>query len=79
MRRRLTASDVGGLLGLNGTLGLLLFDEREDLDELLAKGPNTGIVSIESFEKEVVDTNLGGGGCRNGCGGGRERLVAQGG
>ena len=30
-----TACDVGGLLGLNGTLGLLLFNECEDLDELI--------------------------------------------
>ena len=65
-RWRLTASNVGGLLGLNGTLRLLLFDKREDLDELLARGPNTRIVSVEGFEKEVVDTNLGSGSSRSG-------------
>ena len=31
---RRTSSDVGGLLSLNGSLGLLLLDESEDFDEL---------------------------------------------
>ena len=37
-----TAGDVGGLLGLDGTLGLLFLDEGEDFDELAtAEGNET--------------------------------------